>query len=157
MSATGINNAISGGSGNESLYCNGTSNTLAGGSGNDWVGCSGNNNWLFGGGGDDYVAASGNNNVLDGGAGNDQLVAGGTHSGDRFIFHAGYGLDSITGFARHGAGGSDLIDLTGFGLSFNSLQFSNSGGNCVISINASTVLTINGVSSGQLQPSDFVF
>src|SRR5262249_51244915 len=106
----------------------------------------------------DYLAATGNGNVLDGGAGNDQLVAG-AHSGDRFVFHAGYGLDSITGFARHGAGGTDVIDLNGFGLNFASLQpfLSTVGGNAVITINAATVLTIVGVTSAQLQASDFLF
>jgi hypothetical protein len=72
-------------------------------------------------------------------------AAGGAHGGDRFVFHAGYGLDSITGFARHGAGGTDVIDLQGFGLNFTSLQayLSDAGG--------------NGVTKGQLQASDFVF
>jgi hypothetical protein len=112
---------------------------LFGQEGNDWVGVSGNNNSLNGAQGDDYIAATGNGNVLDGGAGNDQLVAG-AHAGDRFVFHAGYGVDVITGFARHGAGGTDLIDLAGFGLNFTTLQpfLATVGGNGVVAINAAT-------------------
>jgi Ca2+-binding RTX toxin-like protein len=126
--------------------------------GNDFVGCSGNNIQLFGGADDDFVGATGNTNELDGGAGNDALVAG-THNGDTFVFHAGYGLDSITGFARHGGGGTDVIDLNGFGLNFTTLQpfLSDSGGNCVLTINAATILTINSVTKAQLLASDFVF
>jgi hypothetical protein len=44
-------------------------------------------------------------------------------------------------------------------LNFSSLQpfLSTVGGNAVITINAATVLTIVGVTSAQLQASDFVF
>jgi hypothetical protein len=53
-------------------------------------------------------------------------------------FHAGYRLDSITGFARHGGGGTDVIDLNRFGLNFTTLQpfMADVGGYCVITINA---------------------
>ena len=101
------------------VSANGTGNVLYGQIGNDWVGVSGNSNVLNGAQGDDYIAASGHGNTLDGGAGNDQLVAGG-HVGDRFVFHPGYGIDSITGFVRHGGAGEgiDVIDVNGFGLNF---------------------------------------
>jgi hypothetical protein len=68
-------------------------------------------------------------------------------------------VDTITGFARHGAGGTDVVDLNGFGLSFATLApfLSTVSGNAVITVNAATVLTINGVTSAQLQASDFVF
>jgi Ca2+-binding RTX toxin-like protein len=120
----------------------------------------GEGNYLSGGGGNNFVAATGNTNLLDGGAGSDTLVAApGNHQGDTFVFHAGYGVDSITGFARHGAGGSDVINLNGFGLTFSSIQpfLSDSGGNCVLTINAATILTINSVTKAQLLASDFVF
>jgi Ca2+-binding RTX toxin-like protein len=158
LGATGMGNTIVGGDGNDTLQGNGAGNFLYGQTGNDWVGVSGNNNSLDGAQGDDYLGATGNGNVLDGGAGNDQLVAG-AHSSDRFVFHAGYGLDSITGFARHGGGGTDVIDLNGFGLNFSSLQpfLSTVGGNAVVTINAATVLTVVGVASAQLQANDFVF
>ena len=53
-----------------------------------------------------------------------------------------------------------MIDLNGFGLNFTTLlqpYLSNSGGNCVITLDAATILTINGVTSRQLQQNDFIF
>jgi hypothetical protein len=52
-----------------------------------------------------------------------------------------------------------VIDLNGFGLNFSSLQafMADAGGNCVITINAATVLTVNGLSKAQLLASDFIF
>ena len=49
-----------------------------------------------------YLASSGNSNTLDGGAGNDQLVCGGAHAGNRFVFHPGYGMDTIINFCARG-------------------------------------------------------
>jgi ELWxxDGT repeat protein len=158
MGATGSANAMAGGEGNDTLYSNG-SNVLFGENGNDWVGASGNGNYLSGGSGNDYVAATGNTNRLDNGAGNDMLVVAAGHQGDTFVFHAGYGLDEIQGFARHGAGGTDVIDLKGFGLAnFAAVQalLTDSGPNAVLTINAVTVLTIDGVLKAQLQASDFL-
>src|SRR5262245_45069160 len=162
IGATGSSNTLNGQDGDDALFAYGAGNYLYGSTGNDWIGVSGDNNFLNGAQGNDYIAATGNCNTLDGGAGNDQLVAG-AHAGDRFVFHPGYGIDSITGFAPHGgggdAGGTDVIDLNGFGLNFTTLQpfLSNVGGNAVITINAATVLTIIGVTSAQLQASDFLF
>jgi Ca2+-binding RTX toxin-like protein len=171
-------NALSGGSGNDWIGASGTGNTLAGGGGGDtlfaygsgnylysqddpgggtWIGVSGSGNFLFGTNGNDYVAASGNNNTLDGGLGNDTLVAG-AHAGNRYVFHVGYGQDTISNFARHQAGGTDIIDLNGFGLNFASLQhYLVDGPNVMIRIDAATILTINGVTIPQLQARDFIF
>ena len=126
--------------------------------GADWLGVSGGFNVLQGQQGDDYIAATGSFNTLDGGAGNDTLLAG-AHIRDRFVFHDGYGIDNIVNFARHGAGGIDVIDLNGFGLNFSSLQsyLSDVGGNATITINAATILTIEGVTKAQLLDSDFLF
>ena len=160
MGATGHSNALAAGDDGSSLLSIG-SNILFGGIGNDWVGCSGNSNWLLGGSGNDYLGATGNDNVLDGGAGNDQLVAGGAHSGDRFVFHPGYGMDTISNFSRHGAGGTDVVDLNGFGLNFSTLQnylSFPSNGVAVITLDAATILTIaNGIPPNGLLASDFIF
>jgi serralysin len=158
LGATGMGNTVAGGDGNDTVSATGNGNALFGQNGNDWVGISGNNNQLFGDAGDDYVAATGNGNRLDGGAGNDQLVAS-AHTGDTFVFHPGYGIDAISGFARHAGGGTDVIDLNGFGLNFTALQafMADVGGNCLITINAATALTLNGVTKAQLLTSDFVF
>ena len=71
---------------------------------------------LFGGVGNDYVAATGDGNVLDGGVGDDHLVAAAGHADDIFVFQVAYGMDDVTGFARHGAGGTDVITIQGFGI-----------------------------------------
>jgi Ca2+-binding RTX toxin-like protein len=129
--------------------------------GDDWIGCSGNNNVLIGAHGNDFLGATGSNNVLDGGADNDTLAASGAHSGDRFVFHPGYGKDTIANFSRHGAGGTDVIDLNGFGLTVNTLaQYLSyqANGVAVIRFNDATVLTIaNGIPPNGLLASDFVF
>jgi hypothetical protein len=87
-------------------------------------------------------------------------VAGG-HVGDRFVFHPGYGMDSITGFIRHGGGGEgiDVIDVNGFGLNFTTLQpyMADVGGNCVITLDAAAVLTVIGVTKAQFLATDFIF
>ena len=160
MGASGIGNTVVGGEGGDTLFSVG-GNVLYGETGDDWIGCSGNGNVLDGAQGNDYLAATGNNNILDGGAGNDILVAGGSHSGDRFVFHPGYGMDLIANFSRHGAGGTDVIDLRGFGLNFNSLQSYLSfqpNGAAVITIDAASVLTIaNGIPPNGFMASDFIF
>ena len=139
MGASGNGNLLFGGEGGDTLFSVGA-NALYGETGDDWIGCSGNGNVLNGAQGNDYLAASGNNNTLDGGAGNDILLAGGAHGGDRFVFHVGYGMDTVVNFSRHGAGGSDIVDLNGFGLNFSSLQgyMADVGGNCVITLDAAT-------------------
>ena len=133
---------------------------LDGGDGGDFVGVSGNSNGLVGGAGDDFVGATGNNNTLDGGFGNDQLEAAGAgHTGAIFIFHAGYGQDVITGFARHGGGGTDVVDIQGFGLAnFAALQpfMSQSGSDTLINLGAD-VLRIRNVLPGELLATDFNF
>jgi len=147
---------VVGGAGADNASANGTNNRLFGGAGNDWVGVSGNSNMLFGADGDDHVAASGDTNVLDGGSGNDMLVAG-SHTAATFVFQPGYGLDRITGFAAHAAGGSDIVDLQGYGItSFSQLQsyMAQSGADVVISLGADA-LTLANIMLSQLQPGDF--
>ena len=157
MGATGSANTLLGGNDGDTLLSVG-SNLLYGELGDDWVGCSGNNNFLSGGQGNDYLAASGNNNTLDGGAGNDKLTAGGAHSGDRFVFQPGYAADTISGFSTHAAGGSDLVDLRGFGLTFTKLintYTAQAGADAVITLGGD-VLTLHNVQVGSLQASDFL-
>ena len=87
---------------------------LHGETGNDWLGVSGNFNTLFGGAGNDFLGATGNNNTLDGGTGNDTMVAPpAAHQGDVFNYRPGYAQDEIIGFARHNAGGTDVVSSSG--------------------------------------------
>ena len=55
--------------------------------------------------------------------------------------------DSVTGFLRHGAGGTDVLDVNGFGLDFTTIQafMADVGGNCVFTLNGADILTVNGV------------
>jgi Ca2+-binding RTX toxin-like protein len=159
LGATGMGNTAAGGDGNDTVSVTGNSNALFGEIGDDWVGVSGNTNSLFGGSGNDTVAASGNGNILDGGTGNDHLTAGG-HAGDTFIFHPGYQQDDVTGFAAHIAGGSDVIDLQGYGLSFASLMnnfTAQVGTDCMIDFKNGDILTLHNVQKSGLQATDFHF
>jgi hypothetical protein len=157
MGVSGGSNAANGGEGNDTLLSVG-SNILYGENGDDWLGCSGNNNYMAGMAGNDYVAATGNNNTLDGGTGNDVLVAGAGHTGCLFVFKPGHGQDRIEGFLA-GNAATDVIDLRGFGLTMTSLMntyATDVGGNVVIALSGSDILTIAGVTKAELTAGDFL-
>ena len=160
IGASGIGNVVWGGGGGDTLFAYGTGNTLNsqdGAVGGTWIGVSGDSNILLGSAGNDWIGASGSGNRLDGGGGNDTLV-GGPHSADTFVFHPGYGNDNITGFAAHSTGGTDTIDLQGFGLTYSALMNSyavNSGNDVVLHL-GSDVLTIHDIHTAQLASADFV-
>jgi Ca2+-binding RTX toxin-like protein len=157
LGATGNSNLLLGDTSNNSLLAIGNSNLLYGGDGSDWVGVGGNNNRLLGGTGDDYLATGGSGNTLDGGPGNDHLVAGAGNQNATFLFQAGYGQDDITGFSAHAVGGTDILDIEGFGLAtFGQLQpyMKQSGSDVVITL-GSDILTVHNVQLGGLQASDF--
>ena len=140
------------------MFANGIDNTLYGFDGDDWVGASGSGSQLNGGIGNDYVATTGNNCILDGGMGNDHLVAAAGHAGDKFVFWAFWGQDQITGFATHGSGGTDIVDIRGFGVTtFAQLQglMTQSGADTVITFNTADILTIRNVLPAEWQVTDF--
>ena len=158
LGASGGWSTLAGGAGNDTVFAVGSTNTMDGGDGDDFVGVSGNTNALVGGAGNDYVGATGNNNDLDGGFGNDTLEAAAGHTGDRFIYHAGYGQDQIIGFCRAGGGGTDIVNIQGFGLAdFAALQpfMSQSGADTVITLNGADILTIRNVLPSELLATDF--
>jgi hypothetical protein len=181
VGASGSGNTLLGGGGGDMLFTNGNNNVLYGQSegggdtlfadgdtnvlyaqgGGTWLGVSGNGNVLFGAGGaNDYLAASGNSNYFDPSSGNDAMVAASGHSGDLFVFHPGYGQDEITGFAAHIAGGTDVIDLQGYGLNFASLinTFTTQvGTDCTIDFKNGDILTLHNVQKSGLQVPDFHF
>ena len=127
---------------------------LQGGEGNDR---------LYGGGGDDY---------LIGGAGND-LLRGDTGY-DIFVFVAGHGEDTITGFTD----GEDRVDLTGFSLDafiavvddgidptessltgFGDLTFTAEAGGVLLDLTdvGGGVVHFRGLALGDLDAADFFF
>ena len=87
------------------------------------------------------------------------MAAPGTHQGDVFNYRPGYALDEIIGFARHNAGGTDMVSIQGFGVTiFTQLQtfMTQSGGDTVITLNTADILIVRGVAPGTLQALDFL-
>jgi serralysin len=177
ISANDVRNVISGGRGNDTLSGGDGRDRLSGDAGRDLLRGDAGNDFLFGRNGRDQIFGGtghdkikggswhdklhgdegadklfggGGNDYLSGGAGNDQLTGGGGN--DRFVFQAGDGSDLITDFTK----GSDVIDISSSGLSFDLLSISGSGGNSSIGFGDNQI-TLNGVLSGDLIPSDFVF
>ena len=66
-------------------------------------------NWLEGRGGADVLKGMGGGDRLDGGSGRDTLT-GGFHANDVFVFHNGYGRDTITKFEDRAAF-QDVIEI----------------------------------------------
>ncbi len=134
---------LDGGADADALFGGADGDTLRGGSGNDL---------LSGGSGDD---------VLEGGAGNDLLLGG---DGDNlFRFGPDGGEDLIVGF-QAGAGTPDTVDLTAFDtiLSFDDVLAiasetgSGAGVATVLSFDAATTLTFQGVQLAELNEADFL-
>jgi serralysin len=139
------NDTLNGGNGNEVLDGGGGDDTMAGGNGNDMLFGSVGIDTLIGGNGDDS---------LDGGAGDDSLTGG--KGSDLFVFHAGFGDDTITDL-----GNGDLIQ-------FDSEVFANpqavleasepagpNGEDTVITAGSDTI-TLVGVQASSLQEHDFL-
>ena len=60
---------------------------------------------------------------------------------------------------RHGGGGTDVLDVNGFGLNFTTIQtfMADVGGNCVFTLNGADILTVNGVLKAEFLATDFIF
>src|SRR5262249_27819370 len=124
--------------------------TLDGGAGNDTLNGGGGNDNLLGGSGNDTINGSTGNDVIDGGPGNDRLTgSGGT---DTFVFHAGFGQDTVTDFAA-GASSNDVIEFhDGLFADFNAVlaHATASGTSTVISVDATTSITLQHVTLASL-------
>jgi VCBS repeat-containing protein len=95
-------------------------------------------------------------NVIEGGAGNDMLTgAGGI---DTFVFRAGFGRDIVTDFAA-GPGVGDVIAFDGLLADFDAVvaAATSSGSDTIITIDASTSITLRNVALASLSQNDFVF
>jgi Ca2+-binding RTX toxin-like protein len=147
-------------------FADGTSWNLATINANAWTrGTSGNNTisgtaWddhIDGGAGNDTITGSTGADTLVGGADNDTLT-GGTGN-DSFVFRAGFGLDTITDFTA-GAGSDDAIDFyDGIFADYAAViaAASTSGANTIITVDASTKITLTGVALASLHQDDFRF
>jgi len=111
---------------------------LQGGAGADVLTGDGAANKIIGGDGADTIAGGGANDTLTGGLGN-----------DTFVYAPGAGTDSIADFDADAAGGQDLLDITGFGvtaLDFGARVFIfDAGASTIVTIDGSVVITLAGV------------
>ena len=113
------------------------------------------NDTLTGGAGNETLIGNGGNDTINGGAGNDVLIGGA--GADKFVFATGTGADTVTDFVF---GFGKQIDLTGMNgvYSFADVQAhaAQVGGNTVLTFGTDSI-TLQGVMSGNLAASDFIF
>jgi Ca2+-binding RTX toxin-like protein len=99
---------------------------------------SGSDNFIIGGASADTLNGNGGADTLVGGAGDDVLNGG--SGNDRFVFAAGAGHDTITGFDANASGGQDLLDISGYGI--NGVNFAARVG--IVDLGADIQITIDG-------------
>ena len=131
---------------------------MFGGEGDDTVDGGAGVDRLFGGEGADTIDGGEGDDLITGGEGDDTL-AGGTGA-DTFVYAPGHGNDTITDFSVN----SDKLHLALFGniTSFDDLSIAdNSDGDAVITLTDvdgnETTLTLEGVSTSDLDGDDFIF
>jgi serralysin len=133
-------------------------------SGDTLIGDANANNFHGDAGNDDIRGAAGNdtlfgeagNDTLNGGIGND--VLSGSSGDDLFVFNKGDGLDTVSDFTAGNAAG-DVIDLHGYGVAtFAALQgfMTQVAADTLIAFDASNHITLQSVTLGQLNQSDFL-
>ncbi len=100
-------------------------------------------NWLLGGAGNDVLNGKGGNDVLFGEGG-----------ADRFVFERGTGGDAVGDFAV----GTDKIDLSAFGLSWQAVQnaMREVDGTTAIDLGQGDLIVLNGVARASLTQADFI-
>ena len=112
---------------------------------------------LYGFAGSDTLNGMAGGDLIVGGRGNDVLT-GGTGD-DRFSFRSGDGFDTITDFTAGNSSG-DVIDLHGYGIAdFAALlaRMTQMGADTVIALDEENQITLQQVTLGDLNASDFVF
>ncbi len=143
------NDALNGGAGNDALY---------GQSHNDLLNGDGGNDLLLGGVGFDTLVGGVGFDTLNGGMGLDTLTGG--LGVDTFVFSDNFGTDVITDFDATSAleriDVSDLSAITSF-VDLMSNHTIQTGANVRINDLAGNVVTLLGVSLGDLDASDFIF
>ena len=104
--------------------------------------------------------ANATNNIFDGGAGDDTMSGG--LGDDTFVFRAGQGADTITDFSPLAASNNDVVQLVGFGTSFDSFVeiiavATQVGADTVLDFGGGQTLTLQSVTLGSLTAGDFMF
>ena len=149
----GLDNVVTGGVGNDSLYGGDGNDRLVGGDGDDF---------LHGGAGDDTLNAGAGNDAVNGGGGNDTINLG---AGFNTIVYdeEGFGDDTVASFdANPNGGGQDRIDLSGLGITdadfASRVSIAANGTGTRIEV-AGGSITLNGVTGAGLNVvdrSDFI-
>lgn len=150
-----IENLI-GSSYNDALRASGEDNSIFGGSGNDFILARSGNDIIFGESGTDRIEGGNGNDTLDGGAGAD-ILSGGAGA-DVFVFGTvDSGIDEIVDFAF----GIDLLDVIAWGVtSSNDLSINTISNGLHFDIEVgfgANVFEITSVSQSTLSDSDFIF
>ncbi len=106
-------------------------------------------NSLLGNGGDDTLIGGAGADAMDGGAG-----------ADSFVFTAGFGADSITGFDADPAGGQDLLNLAALGINAGNFSarviLTDLGADTLITIDGLDTITLFAVNPAALDPTDLI-
>ncbi len=149
------NDILTGGAGEDVLRGNLNNDDLDGGAATDCLYGGGGNDTLFGGDGRDYLLGENGSDTLDGGTGDDNMTGGA--GVDTFVYRdQNYGYDRILDFED----GTDLIDLTDFGLSgmvdINSIASDVTAG-VRINFGFGNVLLIESITESLLDSGDFIF
>jgi hypothetical protein len=98
-----------------------------------------------------------NANVLEGGAGNDSLT--GAAGNDTFVFHAGFGKDTIVDFVA-GVGAGDVIQFDQALFADFAAVLSHAqqvGANTVVTFDTNNTITLNAITLSNLASDDFRF
>jgi serralysin len=145
-----------GNSGSDILKGGNGRDTLWGGEGDDELRGHRKNDALHGGDGDDKIWGGHGKDRLDGDSGNDFLTGGG--GGDQFVFSVGD--DRITDFDT--ARTDEQIDLSGVNAitgysDLRASHLSEINGNAVIFDGWGNTLTLEGISTDNLDQGDFIF
>jgi Ca2+-binding RTX toxin-like protein len=133
---------IDGGGGNDAITGSVGSDTIIGRAGTDT---------LNGGNGADIIEGGGGNDTMNGGADNDMF---------RYLV-GGFGADTITGFDAAPAGGQDLLDVRGLGITAanfaSRVVIANAGGgNALITIAGQGTIRLTGVTAANVNSTDFL-
>ena len=112
---------------------------------------------MFGSAGTDTINGGGANDVITGGNGNDAL--NGQAGLNRFVYAAGFGADTITGFDANATGGQDTMDLRPLGITAatfgaNVTIGADPAGGTRVTIGADTI-RLAGVAPAAVNQSDF--
>ena len=153
------NDSLSGGDGHDFLRGGSGDDTLNGGNGNDYlnggigldvINGDGGNDTLLGKIGTDTLNGGSGNDTLDGGV-DDDILTGGSGT-DQFIFANDSGSDRITDFNANG----EKLDFTASTYTFSDVSVTSVSGGVRVDVGAVSV-TLDGVTVGQIDASDFIF